>query len=216
MSRQVDRSALLDARRDRLPLAGRAGGSHRNASFRRRLRPRGAPRLSQRPGRGAERVQRAVQDADAGQCAPGSVCPFLRQDRDDDADRLASDRRCDGSDLAHADGRAARRTERADRRAAEHHDRRSGPCRVRQRQQLDGAADAQRTVGSGPCIAKRLGRLAHLCPARGRTHRLRLRPSAFRHGADADRARLAQAGESDHRVHGRAFDHLDLRDARTG
>ena len=35
-------------------------------------------------------------------------------------------------------------------------------------------------------------------------------------GADADRARLAQAGESDHRLHGRAFDHLDLRDAWLG
>ena len=39
---------------------------------------------------------------------------------------------------------------------------------------------------------------------------LRLRSSAFRDGVDADRARLAQAGEGDHRVHGRAFDHVDL------
>ena len=48
---------------------------------------------------------------------------------------------------------------------------------------------------------------AHLCPSRHRAHRLRLRPSAFRCRADADRARLAQAGESHHRLHGRALDH---------
>ena len=35
-------------------------------------------------------------------------------------------------------------------------------------------------------------------------------------GADADRARLAQAGEGDHRLHGGALDHLDLRDAGMG
>ena len=78
----------------------------------RRFRPRGAPRLSQRPGRGAERIQRAVQDADAGQCA---ACPdgaVLGPDRDGDADRLASDRRRDGADLAHAHARPARRAER--------------------------------------------------------------------------------------------------------
>ena len=42
---------------------------------------------------------------------------------------------------------------------AEHHDRRAGPCRVRQRQQLDGAADAERAVGGDPGIAERLGRV---------------------------------------------------------
>ena len=105
---------------------------------------------------------------------------------------------------------------RADRRAAEHHDGCARARGVRDRKHLDGAADTQRAIGNDPGVAKRLGRLRHLCPARHRAHRLRLRSFAVRHRSDVDRARLAQAGEGDHRLHGGALHHLNLRDAGMG
>ena len=83
-------------------LAGRPRGSHGMLVHASCSAHEVRPAFLKHPGRGAERVQRAVQDPYAGQCATGAVGIVFRQDRDGDADRLASDRRRHGADLADA------------------------------------------------------------------------------------------------------------------
>ena len=133
----------------------------------------------------ARRVQRAVEDADAGRDAPGARSGLLRPGRGPDPGRHPADGHRRRPDLARAGARAS-----ADRPCASPAWRPPSPTRSSASTFADGSTWVQRLTPQQPATVipvqpQCLGGRRHLSRAWGRAHPDRHRPPAVRAGAAA-------------------------------